>query len=76
MYPDSLNEGQFWTLDHGGIHHNMEYVAHKAVQFIENNDQNDWLLYINPTVPHAPDIEPAMAVDWYVMHVMLSADAC
>ena len=41
----------------------MEYVAHKAVQFIENHSTDDWLLYVNPTVPHGPDILPAMDVD-------------
>ena len=62
MYPDNI-QGQAWTNDHGGIEHNMEYVAHRAVQFIQNHENDDWLLYVNPTVPHGPDILPAMDVD-------------
>ena len=40
----------------------MEYVAHKAVEFIEDNSGNDWFLYVNPTAPHSPDIAAAMDV--------------
>lgn len=38
----------------------MEYVAHKAVEFIEDNNGQDWFLYMNPTVPHGPSVADAM----------------
>lgn len=45
------------------IDHNMEYVAYKAVEFINDNQGNDWFLYVNPTVPHSPDVLAAMGID-------------
>ena len=67
MYPDNLNDNsigggstQAWA---AGIDHNMEYVAYKAVEFIEANASKDWFLYVNPTVPHSPDVAIAMDVD-------------
>jgi len=59
MYPDNIGN-QDWA---NGIHHNMEYVAYKAVEFIQANHENDWFLYVNPTVPHGPGVEEAMDVD-------------
>lgn len=59
MYPDNLS-GQSWA---NGIDHNMEYVAYKAIEFINDNTANDWFLYVNPTVPHTPDVLAAMDVD-------------
>jgi len=59
MYPDNIGN-QNWA---NGIHHNMEYVAYKAVEFIQANQDNDWFLYVNPTVPHGPGVEEAMDVD-------------
>lgn len=60
MYPDNLPSSLPWAT---GIHHNMEYVAYKAVEFIETNQNSDWFLYVNPTVPHGPDVSVAMDVD-------------
>ena len=60
MYPDNFDGTQGWDQ---GLHHNMEYVAYKAVEFIEDNAANDWFLYVNPTVPHGPSVEAAMDVD-------------
>mmetsp|Transcript_24567 Transcript_24567/g.52939 ORF Transcript_24567/g.52939 Transcript_24567/m.52939 type:complete len:1002 (+) Transcript_24567:237-3242(+) len=60
MYPENLDTATGWS---AGIHHNMEYVAYKAVEFIQDNEANDWFLYVNPTVPHGPDVLPAMDED-------------
>jgi len=60
MYPDNLDLGAGWSTD---VHHNMEYVAYKAVEFIEDNKLNDWFLYMNPTVPHGPSVSDAMDLD-------------
>lgn len=63
MYPDNLNLGGSQTWSDNGVHHNMEYVAYKAVEFIEDNAAKDWFLYVNPTVPHGPSVDAAMDVD-------------
>lgn len=60
MYPDNFDGVGGWD---DGLHHNMEYVAYKAVEFIENNTANDWFLYVNPTAPHSPDVADAFEVD-------------
>jgi len=63
MYPDNLDDlsgSQDWSI---GLSHNMEYVAYKAVEFITDNAAKDWFLYVNPTVPHGPDVAAAMDVD-------------
>ncbi|KAL9185694.1 hypothetical protein ACHAXT_003471, partial [Thalassiosira profunda] len=59
MYPDNINN-QSWVQD---THHNMEYVAYKAVEFIQDNNGHDWFLYMNPTAPHGPSIDEAFGVD-------------
>ena len=59
MYPENL-DGSGWS---SGIDHNMEYVAYKAIAFIEDNENTDWFLYVNPTVPHGPDVATAMTKD-------------
>lgn len=60
LYPDNLDLASGWSAD---VHHNMEYVAYKAVEFIEDNELNDWFLYVNPTVPHGPSVSDAMDLD-------------
>lgn len=34
-------------------YHNMEWVASKAVEFIQEDSDSPFLLYFNPTVPHS-----------------------
>lgn len=60
MYPDNIMDSHGWT--DGTFSHNMEYVAYKAIEFIENNVNNDFFLYVNPTVPHSPDVVAAMDI--------------
>ena len=60
MYPENLDVNVGWS---DGLHHNMEYVAYKAVEFIEDNQEKDWFLYVNPTAPHGPDVLDAFDVD-------------
>lgn len=62
IYPDNLDTSATGSWS-DGIHHNMEYVAYKAVEFIEANQNEDWFLYVNPTVPHGPSVLDAMDVD-------------
>lgn len=47
MYPDNMDLGTGWSTD---VHHNMEYVAYKAVEFIEDNAADDWFLCKNANV--------------------------
>uniref|UniRef100_A0A7S4SA90 Plant heme peroxidase family profile domain-containing protein n=4 Tax=Ditylum brightwellii TaxID=49249 RepID=A0A7S4SA90_9STRA len=60
MYPDNFQDFDTWS---SNIDHNMEYVAYKAVEFIEENANNDFFLYVNPTAPHSPDVLTAMSKD-------------
>ena len=62
MYPDNLDTSvtSGWSVD---MHHNMEYVAYKSVEFIQANQNTDWFLYVNPTVPHGPSVDDAMDQD-------------
>jgi len=60
MYPDNMDPSKFQGWYDSSWSHNMEYVAHKAVEFIEDNQGEDWFLYMNPTVPHGPDVADAM----------------
>eukprot|EP00957_Ditylum_brightwellii_P204462 15339352-Ditylum_brightwellii.AAC.1 len=60
MYPDNFQDFDTWS---SNIDHNMEYVAYKAVEFIEENADNDFFLYVNPTAPHSPDVLTAMSKD-------------
>lgn len=46
----------------------MEYVAYKAVEFITDNQNNDWFLYVNPTVPHSPGKKGSPST--WVHHIM------
>lgn len=61
MYPDNFQNFEDWASS--GVDHNMEYVAYKAVEFIEANANEDFFLYVNPTAPHAPDVLAAMSKD-------------
>ncbi len=63
MYPDNFQNFDDWAKKKTQIDHNMEYVAYKAVEFIEDNVNNDFFLFVNPTAPHAPDIFTAMSKD-------------
>ena len=47
MYPDNMtpSKAQSWYKD-SLWSHNMEYVAFKAVEFIEDNQNEDWFLYM------------------------------
>ncbi|KAL7465914.1 hypothetical protein ACHAXS_006217 [Conticribra weissflogii] len=61
MYPDNFHDSfEDWAQT---IDHNMEYLAYKAVEFIEDNANNDFFLYFNPTAPHIPDIVTALTKD-------------
>ena len=60
MYPDNMDPSKFQGWYDSSWGHNMEYVAHKAVEFIEDNNGQDWFLYMNPTVPHGPSVADAM----------------
>mmetsp|Transcript_26642 Transcript_26642/g.53379 ORF Transcript_26642/g.53379 Transcript_26642/m.53379 type:complete len:1010 (-) Transcript_26642:117-3146(-) len=60
MYPDNMDPSKFQGWYDSSWSHNMEYVAHKAVEFIEDNVDKNWFLYMNPTVPHSPDVAEAM----------------
>lgn len=56
VYPDNLDAGAL-------VSHNMEDVAKGAVDFIEENEGSPWFLYVNPTIPHGPDVSTAMNID-------------
>ena len=60
MYPDNMDPTKFQGWYDSSWGHNMEYVAYKAVEFIEDNQNQDWFLYMNPTAPHGPEILDAM----------------
>ncbi|KAL7546775.1 hypothetical protein ACHAWF_010124 [Thalassiosira exigua] len=65
LYPDNLDDNETAAIGTWaeGVDHNMEYVAHKAVQFIDNHTDEDWFLYVNPTAPHSPAIADALDAD-------------
>jgi len=46
MYPDNMDPSKFQGWYDSSWSHNMEYVAHKAVEFIEDNQGEDWFLYM------------------------------
>lgn len=60
MYPDNLDGFEGWAAN---VDHNLEYVAYKSVEFIEDNKETDWFLYVNPTAPHSPSISDALDKD-------------
>jgi len=57
LYVENMqaNPDQFDSYSDGSFSHNMEFVTHEAIRFI--NDDNDadkpFFLYVNPTVPHS-----------------------
>jgi len=53
LYADNL--GGQWTQNSAPFSHNMEYMTEKAIEFIQQSDNDDspFFLYFNPTVPHA-----------------------
>lgn len=59
IYKENLGA---WTQDE--FHHNMEYVASRAVKFIDETptgpNRVPFFLYANPTVPHGPNVEEAI----------------
>lgn len=60
MYPDNMDPSKFQGWYDSSWGHNMEYVAYKAVEFIEANQGHNWFMYMNPTVPHGPSVVDAM----------------
>jgi len=46
MYPDNMDPSKFQGWYDSSWSHNMEYVAHKAVEFIEHNVDKNWFLYM------------------------------
>eukprot|EP00984_Skeletonema_dohrnii_P008222 scaffold3016_cov114-Skeletonema_dohrnii-CCMP3373.AAC.1 len=46
MYPDNMDPSKFQGWYDASWSHNMEYVAHKAVEFIEDNVDKNWFLYM------------------------------
>jgi len=47
----AANENDFDNFSDGTFSHNMEFVTHEAVKFINEGD-SPFFLYVNPTVPH------------------------
>merc|ERR1712166_1536265 len=45
-----------------GFSHNMEWVTSKGMEFIQSakDASKPFFLYLNPTVPHSPDVEEAL----------------
>lgn len=37
----------------GNFSHNMEWITHEAIEFIDSSDDEPFFLYFNPTVPHS-----------------------
>jgi len=50
------------NVDYDGLpfSHNVEWVVSEAAAFVEENVDNDWFLYYNPTVPHSPGAADAL----------------
>jgi len=52
LYAENL--GGRWTSNSDPFSHNMEYMAEKAIEFIQQTDDDSpFFLYFNPTVPHS-----------------------
>jgi len=62
LYPENLSSG--WTSQYENVNHNMEHVASRAIQFMDesiNDFEEPFFLYVNPTVPHGSgDVEEAL----------------
>jgi arylsulfatase A-like enzyme len=44
-------------------HHNMDWVTQGAIEFISNNHQSPFFLFMAPTVPHSPRGESQLRTD-------------
>jgi len=51
LYIENMSDGSYTN---GEFSHNMEFITHEAIRFIEDNDnEKPFFLYVNPTVPHS-----------------------
>lgn len=52
LYIENIGEKSGEYSD-GSFSHNMEFVTHEAIRFINEEDSSPFFLYVNPTVPHS-----------------------